>query len=181
MSTIHSLWGNVFKGRNNGDRDASRLLKEIPLFSGLRKGELREIEHLVHRRLYKDGEVIFWEGEPGVGIYIIQQGEVGIYKEYAKAGQKELARLQAGDFFGEMALLEDDCRSATAVALGPICLLGLIHPDLFDLIDRKPQLGVKLLSSLANMLARRLRLTNQDLQRLSQDERTAAADGKTSP
>jgi CRP/FNR family cyclic AMP-dependent transcriptional regulator len=178
MSAIHSLWGNIFKGRNGADHDVNRLLQEIPLFSGLRKGELRE----VHRRLYKDGEVIFWEGEPGVGIYIIQQGEVGIYKEYAKAGQKELACLHAGDFFGEMALLEDDSRSATAVASGETCLFGLIHPDLFDLIDRKPQLGVKLLSALANMLARRLRLTNQDLQRLTQDApRKTATDGKTSP
>ncbi len=181
MSTIHSLWGNIFKGRNGADRDATRLLKEIPLFSGLRKGELREVERLVHRRLYKEGEVVFWEGEPGVGIYIIQQGEVGIYKEYAKAGQKELARLHPGDFFGEMALLDDDSRSATAVASGETCLFGLIHPDLFDLIERKPQLGVKLLSSLANILARRLRLTNQDLQRRSQDERSAATAGKTAP
>jgi CRP/FNR family cyclic AMP-dependent transcriptional regulator len=178
MSTSHSQWGNIFKGRNGADRDANRLLQEIPLFAGLRKGELREVERLVHRRLYKDGEVIFWEGEPGVGIYIIQKGVVGIYK----AGQKELARLQAGDFFGEMALLEDDCRSATAVASGETCLFGLIHPDLFDLIDRKPQLGVKLLSALANILARRLRLTNQDLQRLAQDApRTAATDGNTRP
>ena len=182
MSSSHSQWGNIFKNRNGADHDACRLLQEIPLFAGLRKGELREVERLVHRRLYKEGEVIFWEGEPGVGIYIIQKGDVGIYKEYDKPGQKELARLHAGDFFGEMALLEDDCRSATAVACGETCLFGLIHPDLFDLIDRKPQLGVKLLSALANILARRLRLTNQDLQRLAQAApRTAAADGNTCP
>ena len=76
--------------------------------------------------------------------------------------------MRAGDFFGEMALLEDDCRSATAVAVGATRLFSLIHADLFDLIGRKPQLGIKLLSTLANMLARRLRLTNLDLQQLSQ-------------
>ena len=112
--------------------------------------------------------MIFWEGEPGVGMYVVQEGEVGIYRDFAKRGQKELARMRAGDFFGEMALLEDDCRSATAVALGETRLLSLIHADLFDLIGRKPQLGIKLLSTLANMLARRLRLTNLDLQQLSQ-------------
>jgi len=181
MSAIHSLWGNIFRDRNENCRDAYLLLKQLPLFAELSKGELREVERLVHRRLYKDGEVIFWEGEPGVGIYIVQQGEVGIYKEYAKAGQKELALLGPGDFFGEMALLEDDCRSATAVARGETCLFGLIHPDLFDLIDRKPQLGVKLLSTLANMLARRLRLTNQDLQRRCQDDLTAGNGRKNCP
>ncbi len=168
MSPINSLWGNIFKDRDETCRDSCLLLKKIPLFSGLRKRELRQIDRLVHRRQYKDGEVIFWEGEPGVGMYVVQEGEVGIYRDFAKCGQKELARMRAGDFFGEMALLEDDCRSATAVAGGTTHLLSLIHADLFDLIGRKPQLGITLLSTLANMLARRLRLTNLDLQQLSQ-------------
>jgi CRP-like cAMP-binding protein len=169
MSPINSFWGNIFKEKNETCRDTCLLLKKLPLFAELRKGELRQIDRLVHRRQYKDGEVIFWEGEPGVGMYVVQEGEVGIFRDFTKRGQRELARLRPGDFFGEMALLEDDCRSATAVARGETRLLSLIHADLFDLISRKPQLGVKLLSTLANMLARRLRLTNLDLQRLSQE------------
>jgi CRP-like cAMP-binding protein len=125
--------------------------------------------------------VVFWEDEPGVGMYIVQQGEVGICREYGQRGQKELARLKAGDFFGEMALLEGDCRAATAVARGDTCLFGLIHPDLFHLFRRKPQLGVKLLSALADILARRLRLTNQELQRLSLDALVVETDGESAP
>jgi len=167
MKRVNALWGNIFKGKHEDNGDLHDLLKRIPLFADLRRGELREIERLVHRRRYQDGEVVFWEDEPGVGMYIVQRGEVGIFKDYGKPEQQELARLQPGDFFGEMALLEGDCRSATAVAAGETQLFGLIHPDLFDLFARKPHLGVKLLTVLANIMAQRLRKTNQDLQRLS--------------
>ena len=181
MGSVNALWGNLFKHRNVDLRDITLLLKKIPLFTELHKRELREIERLVHHREYKSGEVIFWEDEPGVGMYIVQHGEVGIYKDYAKAAQKELARLVSGDFFGEMALLEDDCRSATAVALDDTHLFGLFHPDLFDLFERKPQLGVKLLSTLASILAQRLRRTNQDLQSLAKGRAAAGKRKKAVP
>ena len=169
MKANDHLWGNIFRKREEDSADTRSLLKKIPLFSDLRKSELKEMARLIHHRLFQGGEVVFWEGEPGVGMYIVQKGEIGIYKDYGKAEQKELALLQPGDFFGEMALLEDDCRSATAVALSDSRLFGLIHPDLFDLFYRKPQLGVKLLSALANILARRLRKTSHELQRLAKD------------
>lgn len=181
MSPIHALWGNIFKKRDGDDPGARQLLKSIPLFAGLGKGELREVARLVHRRVFRSGEVVFWEDEPGVGMYVVQKGEVGIYKEYSRAGQKELARLQSGDFFGEMALLEDDSRSATAVAHGETCLLALIHPELFDLFDRKPHLGVKLLAALANIMAQRLRKTSQDLQRLTRNSRPTKGGRPHSP
>jgi CRP/FNR family transcriptional regulator, cyclic AMP receptor protein len=175
MNQTNSLWGNIFKAKHDAHHDFSLLLKRTHLFVELGKGELKEIERLIHPRQYKSGEVIFWEGEPGVGMYIVQDGEVGIYKDYAKTEQQELARLGPGDFFGEMALLDDDFRSATAVALRETSLFGLFHPDLFDLFDRKPQLGVKMLSILANMLAQRLRKTNQDLQLLAKNSQKSTS------
>lgn len=181
MSPSHSLWANILRPKDPDAEKTGALLKHVPLFAGLRKGEIRDIERLLHHRLYHDGEVIFWEGEPGVGMYIVQQGEVGIFKEYGKREQQELARLQTKDFFGEMALLEGDCRSATAVARGETSLFGLIHPDLFHLFRRKPQLGVKMLSALAGVLARRLRLTHQELQHLSLDAMVVESVGQPVP
>lgn len=181
MSQINPFWGNIFKTKNVDRQNILQLLKKIPLFSELRKSELREIERLIHQRQYKSGEVIFWEDEPGVGMYIVQKGEVGIYKDYTAPRQKELARLEFGDFFGEMALLENDCRSATAVSLGEANLLGLFHPDLFDLFERKPQLGKKMLTALTNMLAQRLRRTNAELQELSKNSPQPAHDKKAQP
>lgn len=178
MNQVNPFWGNIFKTKNADRQSILLLLNKIPLFADLHKGELREIERLIHRRQYKSGEVIFWEDEPGVGMYIVQKGEVGIYKDYADPRQKELARMEFGDFFGEMALLENDCRSATAVALGETHLLGLFHPDLFDLFERKPQLGKKMLTTLANMLAQRLRRTNAEWQELAQNSPRTARNKK---
>jgi CRP/FNR family cyclic AMP-dependent transcriptional regulator len=176
-----ALWSNIFKGKTGNRRDVSALLKSIPLFSELHRNELREIERLVHHRSYHNGEVVFWEDEPGVAMYVVQRGEVGIFKDYDKPGQQELARLQHGDFFGEMALLAGDFRQATAVATGETDLFSLIHPELFDLFDRKPHMGVKILSFLATVMAQRLRKTDQDLQRLFIRSLAGEAQKKTAP
>jgi CRP/FNR family transcriptional regulator, cyclic AMP receptor protein len=166
MNEIDNLWGNLFRERSDrGNRHGTirQLLAKIPLFGQLRPLELREIERITHPRLFKPGEVIFWEGEPGVGMYIIEKGDVHIYRDYGGPTQKALARLHEFDFFGEMALLNEEPRSATAVSAGETHLIGLFHPDLFDLFDRKPRLGVKILVHLSNILATRLRQTNSDL------------------
>jgi CRP-like cAMP-binding protein len=173
MKRIDLIWGNIFKAKDCQNPDIRLFLKNIPLFAKLRKRELREIEHLIHRRLYRSQEVIFWQNEPGVGMYIVQSGEVGIFSDYNTPEQKQLAVLGPGDFFGEMALLEDNDRSATAVALSESHLIGVFHPDLFDLFERKPELGVKVLSTLAGMLSLRLRKTNLELQQLQKGQERA--------
>ncbi len=167
MKKIDLLWGNIFKQKNDPNQNIRQFLKNIPLFAKLSKRELRDIEQLIHRRQYKNSEVVFWQNEPGVGMYIVQNGEVGVFADYATPEQKQLATLGQGDFFGEMALLEDDNRSASAVALCECQLIGIFHPDLFDLFERKPELGIKVLATLGNMLAQRLRKTNLEMQELS--------------
>jgi CRP/FNR family cyclic AMP-dependent transcriptional regulator len=180
MKKIDLLWGNIFKGKNDQSRDIRHFLKDIPLFARLRKRELRDIEHLIHQRQYKNAEVVFWQDEPGVGMYIVQSGEVGIFGDYGTPEQKQLALLGQGDFFGEMALLEDDNRSATAVALSEASLIGIFHPDLFSLFERKPDLGIKVLATLANMLAQRLRKTNLELQQLTKNRHGAKKEKQAS-
>jgi CRP-like cAMP-binding protein len=181
MKAVNALWGNIFRNNHRDRRHACDLLKGIPLFAELHRHELRQIERLVHRRSYRHDEVIFWEDEPGVAMYVVQQGEVAIYKDYGKPGQRELERMQPGDFFGEMALLAGDFRQATAVADGETSLLSLIHPELFDLFDRQPHLGVKLLSFLATVVAQRLRKSDQDLQRLHAGLRADASEKPVQP
>jgi CRP-like cAMP-binding protein len=74
-----------------------------------------------------------------------------------------LAELQAGDFFGEMALLGDSTRSATAIAREPSDLIGFFHPDLEELIEVHPAVGAKIALGLAHTLAEGLRFTNTQL------------------
>lgn len=163
MKVIDTIWDNIFRDRFDRPDTIRQLLAKIPLFNQLRPPEMREIERIIHQRRFKPGEVIFWEEEPGVGMYIVEKGEVHIFRDYGGSGQKTLARLGEFDFFGEMALLNEEPRSATAVAMSETHLIGLFHPDLFELFERKPRLGVKILVHLADMLAARLRRTNSDL------------------
>jgi len=160
-----AFWGDIFKKSSNQTETTIAILRNVPVFKGLKKSDLREFEKLIHRRKYDEDEAIFFEGEPGVGMYIIERGTVSIYKE-TLGTKEELARLNRGAFFGELALLDDSPRSASAVALEETRVLGLFHPDLMGLIERKPRLGNKFLFQLALLIGDRLKHTNEELQSL---------------
>jgi CRP-like cAMP-binding protein len=160
------LWRNIFKKKNDDDEGILTTLRLVPLFAEMNDGELREFEKLIHRRTFKANETIFWEGEPGVGMYVIQRGVVAIFKHAPGEDREELATLRNGDFFGELALLDETPRSATAVAKEPSDIIGLFRPDLFDLLERKPRLGNKFLFQLASIVGERLKNTNVEMQAL---------------
>jgi len=162
----YPLWANIFKKKNGDDEGILKTLRLVPLFADMSDGELREFEKLIHRRAFKTNETIFWEGEPGVGMYVIQRGVVAIFKHAAGEGREELAILRNGEFFGELALLDESPRSATAVAKEPSDIIGLFRPDLFELLERKPRLGNKFLFQLASIVGERLKNTNSEMQGL---------------
>lgn len=149
-------WTNVFKKSKKVEENIFSVLKRIPIFEGLTYKELKSVERILHRRTYKADEFIFKEYEPGVGMYIIESGKVNITlgKE-----QKLLVLLSNGDFFGEMALILEGQRTASAVAKEPTKLLGFFQPDLFNLLETTPKIGNKILLHLAQMIAERLRLS----------------------
>lgn len=159
-----ALWGNVFRKDSDEKASTVSLLKKVPIFKGMHRTELHELEKIIHRRRYQADETIFYEGEPGVGMYIVQDGSIGIYKEKGGDNRELLAELSHGEFFGELALLDESPRSAAAVALEDCKILGLFRPDLLELIERKPRLGNKLLFQLAHMIGERLKHTNEELQ-----------------
>jgi CRP-like cAMP-binding protein len=134
------------------------ILQGIPIFEDLSRRELAAIERILHEREYQTDEVIFRQDEPGMGMYIIASGTVTIVSEPSSMKWSELGR---GEFFGELALLDEHPRSATAVAKTPCKILGFFQPDLFALIDRNPRLGVKIVIRLARMIGARLRRANE--------------------
>jgi len=103
MKKINSIWGNIFHKKDEPEVDVLSTLKGVPIFRELKTSEINEFERIVHHRYYKANETIFWEGEPGVGMYIIQNGEVGIFRGKDTDAEEKLARLTNGDFFGYMA------------------------------------------------------------------------------
>jgi len=160
-SAVDSFWGNIF--RQTDEESVHSLLRDIPLFDELSSGELSSIESILHRREYDPGEVLFHQGNPGVGMYIIQKGTIEIV--YEPTGET-LVELSDGDFFGELALLNETPRSATAVSKNESVLYGLFRPDLLGLVERDPSLGVQLLLRMSQVISERLIQTNEQVQQL---------------
>lgn len=156
---MDSLWANIF--RTSEDDSVYALLRAIPLFDGLARGELEEIASILHRREYTPDEVLFRQGNPGVGMYIIREGHVEIV--YEPTGDT-LAELDDGDFLGELALLNESPRSATAIARSESTLYGLYRPDLLGLVEHDTDLGVKLLLRMSRVISKRLIHVNDQVQ-----------------
>jgi CRP/FNR family transcriptional regulator, cyclic AMP receptor protein len=155
-------WLNIFKPARNHETIEDVLCK-IPVFGKLKEKELRHVGSIVHRRHYAAGERVFVEGDPGLGMYIVQHGEVSILFSGRGGEKNELAVLKEGEFFGEMALLDESPRSASAVTKTEADLIGFFRPDLFHIVDKSPATGVKIVLALAEVIGRRLRNTNQEL------------------
>ena len=142
------------------------LLRDIPLFDGLSRSELSEVASVLHRREYAPDEVLFRQGNPGVGMYIIREGIVEII--YEPTGDT-LAELGDGDFLGELALLNESPRSATAIARNDSILYGLYRPDLLGLVEHDTDLGVRLLMRMARVISKRLIHVNDQVQVLREE------------
>lgn len=161
-----ALWKNLFSGKSVQEGSIESVLSRVPVFANLSARELRGVAAIVHKREYKAGEPVFYQGDPGLGMYIIQEGEVSIRIAEHEGDDKELAVLTEGDFFGELALLDESPRSASAVCHTDCLLIGFFRTDLFELIEQKPNLGNKVVLKLAEILALRLRKTDKELSKV---------------
>lgn len=155
------IWSNLFK--KSVRTEILDILKGVPIFEELSRADLKAIERILHHRSYRAGEYIFYAGDLGVGMYIIEQGEVSIR---ADKTNREINRLKDGEFFGEMALLQEEFRSAHGVAEVDTSAFGFFQPDLFGLLERKPRLGVSVVMKLSKVIAIRLQHAIDENQRL---------------
>ena len=155
------FWSNIFRRRDKEEADIFDILKKVPIFQDLGRREFNKIESILHRRNWNADEGIINEGDPGVGMYIIVAGEVRITQVGEDGVQQQLATLTGGDFFGEQALLDESPRTASAYANETCRIIGLFRPDLLELIESNPRLGLKIVMRLSQMISVRLRHTNR--------------------
>jgi CRP/FNR family transcriptional regulator, cyclic AMP receptor protein len=130
----------------------TEVFRSVPLFRGLEEGELKAIANLSKEMTFRGGENIVKEGEAGLGFFVIIDGEAVVKKR-----GKEVARLQRGSFFGEMALLDDQPRSADVVAVEPTRCLVLLRWNFWSLVSKNK----KVMRGLFRELAQRLRATTK--------------------
>jgi HEAT repeat protein len=120
-------------------------LKQVPLFSQLSLEQLEAVLRVASEREYTEGEVICHEGDPGDVLFILVEGRVDFYKGFGKPTEHRLGTYTEGSYFGEMAILDDESRTATAVAAQPTRLLCLAGDSLKELILQMPQISFEIL------------------------------------
>ena len=149
--------------------------KKIFIFQDLEEEDLQRVLQLARPRSFSVNSVIVKEGESGDSMYIMCEGEVNITKRLTLVldqdlpKEKRMIRLRAEDgvSFGEMALLENDTRSATVTALTDCRLLELNRDDFLGFIRENSVTGCKIMLRLAQLLSRFLRKTDQDVVKLT--------------
>ena len=139
------------------------LLDGVPVFSTLERGDLERIAQLAVPRDFEPGEVVFREGDSSDTCYVVSGGRARAIRSHRDGRTITLATFGPGDIFGELALFEDELRSATVEAIERTSVLGVLGPDMRRLMNEHAEISARLVIA----LGRRLRETNERLSRQS--------------
>lgn len=127
-------------------------LKKVPLFAGMPPDELGHLAGIAEEVIYPQGEVIIKQGDHGEEMFLIVEGEIEIHRD-----SESLAVLKEQNYFGEMAILDGEPRSATATSLADCLLLRIRQPDFHGLLERHFNVSLTIIQTLTH----RLREMNQ--------------------
>ncbi|MGQ0505021.1 MAG: cyclic nucleotide-binding domain-containing protein [Myxococcaceae bacterium] len=139
------------------------ILKKVALFEGLTTSQLQKVASLATSQSYEGGSYVFREGEVGQSMYVILDGRVRISKQVQGVGEEALAVLEKGQWFGEMALIDDSPRSADALAHIPCTLMEIRRERLDQLMFTDKELAYVLLWTFVRTLSERLRETSDKI------------------
>jgi CRP/FNR family transcriptional regulator, cyclic AMP receptor protein len=129
-----------------------QLLAEIPLFAAMDEEERAELRFLMTERMFQPGEVVMKAGEPEGAFHIIDQGEVQLWLIDTEGKKVVLDVLSSGKFFGELSMLSEETRSASATSEGKVLTLELRRSDFFDFLRRRPEAALDVLTVLGDRL-----------------------------
>lgn len=120
-------------------------LQDSGLFENLTGEELVRLQDVTDLENYQQGEVIFSEGDPGSGLYVVKSGRVEISAFLNGKDRKTLAHFQEGEFFGEMAVLDSEPRSATVTAVENTELYFIPRDQLLEMLEKSPRMVIGLM------------------------------------
>ena len=125
----------------------TELVQGVPLFADLDKRELQNVANSMKERTFRAGQKIATEGQTGIGFFVIAEGTATVSK-----GDDELGSLGAGDYFGEIALIDDGLRTASVVADSELKAYGLTSWEFRPLVEGNATIAWKLLKTMAERL-----------------------------
>jgi CRP/FNR family transcriptional regulator, cyclic AMP receptor protein len=148
---------------DTGPSDVVELLGRVPVFSTLELPDLERIAEVAVPRSFEPGQAVFREGDASDTCYVVREGHARAIRTHGDGRTITLANFGPGDIFGELAMFEDELRSATVEAIEQMSVVGVLGPDMRRLMSEHPQIAMRLVIG----LGRRLRETNERLTRQS--------------
>jgi CRP/FNR family cyclic AMP-dependent transcriptional regulator len=146
------------------NREIAGLISNVPLFNSLTPGEITAVSKIMIVRTFKDNEVIVHEeDEENQTFFVILSGKAYVAVVTSEGKQTILATLKKNDFFGEMAILDGEPRSASVIAAESCRLCMLYRKAFLDMLERHPKIAIQMLIT----MSRRLRRTNRQINTLS--------------
>lgn len=155
------IWSSKFRKRKQEDISRNTFLRKIPFFEALSNRQLGALAQHLHERRYEENDFLFESNHPGAALFIIIRGEVSVEAHVPGEPMKALAVIHSGEFLGELALLDDSPRSASARATKPTQAYALFRGDLMKLTREEPQIACEIYKALAWVIGERLKATNR--------------------
>jgi CRP/FNR family cyclic AMP-dependent transcriptional regulator len=146
--------------------DANQLvsfLRGVELLNHLKDPDLLRIAQLCQISRYRRAESVFSVNSPGASLYVVMSGRIKIFGSSNQGRSKTFAYLEPGDFFGEMSLIDEEARSASASALEDSVLIMLKSEDYRKLVLSRPAIALAVMKTLVS----RLRRANKEIEALS--------------
>jgi CRP-like cAMP-binding protein len=149
------FWSIIFRSGDSELQTITRLWQQTPLFKDIPPRQIEFLCSKMHVRQFKPDETVFSQGDQGAGAILVLEGSVRVM-----ANKTQLAQLESGDFFGEIALAATERRTADATAVSASRLVYFLKQDLEEWIEFEPRLGARVLMNLSATLAERLYQAN---------------------
>jgi CRP/FNR family transcriptional regulator len=139
------------------------LLRRVPVFAGLTDEDLAKVAEVTVQRRFGAGEVVFREGDDSNTCYVVRSGKVRAIRAHSDGRAIALANFSAGDIFGELAMFDNESRSATVETLEATEVIAILGSDMRRLMREYPEITIRLNAA----LVQKLRATNERLARQS--------------
>ena len=155
------LWGLNFRKRGARQVSLHHFLRTIVFFENFNAKQLKILANYLHQRRYEENEYLFELNQPGAALFIVMSGEVAVESTSQPETATRLATVKPSEFIGELALLDQSPRSASARATKPTVAYALFRADLNELAKAEPEIACEIFRTLAYIVGERLKATNR--------------------